>query len=106
MRHWGCSLQGRRLRSRSVTCTHLQWKTLPRERLRIHLERFLVLRRVPFVAALEALPEIAARFRELHLRAHVAAFRTRLRYRLVPRHEIAIVVRARIEGGAALARPA
>src|SRR5215831_1982300 len=34
--------------------------------------RLLRLRRVPLVAALETLPEVAARLRELHLRADVA----------------------------------
>src|SRR6185503_1104208 len=76
---------------------------LPRERLGI-LERLVGLRRVPFVTALETLPEIAARFRRLHLGADVSALRTLLGDGLVPRHEIAILIRARVERGAALAR--
>src|SRR5437870_9130732 len=70
--------------------------------------RFLALpfrlRRVPLVAALHALPEIAARLRELHLGAHEAAFGTLLRHRLVPGDEIAVLVRARVERRAPFAR--
>src|SRR6476620_5952691 len=61
------------------------------------LERLLVPRRIPLVAAFQALPEVAARFRELHLGPEVPALRTLLRHRFVPRDEITRLVRARVE---------
>src|SRR3954469_12857519 len=63
-------------------------------------------RHIPLVATLEALPEIAARLGELHLGAHVTAFRTGLGHGLVPRDEVAGLVAARVERGAALLRAA
>src|SRR5690242_7269573 len=66
--------------------------------------RVFLLRHVPLVAALQTFAIPAARFRELHLRAEVAAFRTLLGDRLVPDDEIAALVRACIERSATLAR--
>src|SRR5439155_8022438 len=75
---------------------------LARQRRR-HLFAFR-LRRVPFVAALEAFAEVSARLGEFHLRAEIAALGTLLRDRLVPDDEVAVVVGAGVERGAALLR--
>src|SRR3954471_1401116 len=68
--------------------------------------RIFLLRDVPLVAALEALAVLAARFGELHLRAHVSALGTLLRHGLVPHDEVAALVGAGIERRAALPRAA
>ena len=63
-------------------------EALDRDR-RFGVDRILSRRRIPLVAALEALPEIAAGLGELHLGADVAALRTDFGHRLVPDDEIA-----------------
>src|SRR4051812_46169295 len=73
---------------------------LARQRLR----GIFLLRHVPLVTALETLSILAARLRELHLGAEIAALGTFLRDRLVPHHEVAAVVRAGVERRAALLR--
>src|SRR3712207_1764334 len=77
----------------------------PRQLLR--LRRLpLRLRHVPLVRALEALPVLAARLVGFGLRPEVAALRARLLHRLVPDHEVAVLVRAGVERRTALARAA
>src|SRR5687767_1734578 len=62
-----------------------------------------LLRRVPLVAALQAFPVIAARLRGFHLGTDEPAVRALLVDRLVPRHEVARLVRAGVERGPTLA---
>src|SRR5438094_5703905 len=73
---------------------------------RQRFSRIVLLRHVPLVAALVTLAVLATRLRELHLGADIPALRTFLGDGLVPHHEIAALVRARVERRAALARAA
>src|SRR5262245_61320498 len=66
--------------------------------------RFVLLWYVPLVAAFQAFAILAARLGELHLGTEVAALGTLLGHWFVPDDEVAVLVRARIERGAALAR--
>src|SRR5690348_11162631 len=70
------------------------------------LRWIVLLGHVPLVLALETLAEFAARFGELHLGAEVGALGALVRHGLVPDDEIAALVRARVERGAAFARAA
>src|SRR6185436_14610769 len=80
---------------------------LARQRRRGHdLVGLRRLRRVPLVAALHALAEVAARLGRLHLRANEAAIRALLIHRRIPGDEVAGLVAAGEEVRAALARPA
>src|SRR5258705_2044460 len=71
-------------------------------RQHLHRLRLRCRRHIPLVPAFQTLPEIAARLGELHLGAHIAALGTGLRHWLVPRHEVAGLVRAGVERRAPL----